>query len=88
MVSTLFTECQNSTPFCRFDQFNFRGFDFYIGKRGVFSGDFFTFLPTKSSILMLKAPNLSERLRLDRPTKNLPQFLYLSPDETSPRHRS
>ena len=32
VVSMLFTECQNSTPFRRYDQFNFWGFDFYIGK--------------------------------------------------------
>ena len=47
MVSTLFTECQNSTPFRRYDQFNFRGFDFYIGKRGVIFGDFFTIFAYK-----------------------------------------
>ena len=42
MVSTLFTECQNSTLFRRYDQFNFRGLDFYMGNRGVIFGDFFT----------------------------------------------
>ena len=47
MVITLFTECQNSTPFRRYDQFNFRGFDFYIGKRGVIFGDFFTIFAYK-----------------------------------------
>ena len=47
VVSTLFTECQNSTPFRRYDQFNFRGFDFYIGKRGVIFGDFFTIFAYK-----------------------------------------
>ena len=47
MVSTLFTEYQNSTPFRRYDQFNFRGFDFYIGKRRVISGDFFTIFDYK-----------------------------------------
>ena len=43
----LFTECQNSTPFRRYDQFNFRDFDFYIGKRGVSFGDFFTIFAYK-----------------------------------------
>ena len=43
----LFTECQNSTPFRRYDQFNFWGFDFYIGKRGVIFGDFFTIFAYK-----------------------------------------
>ena len=47
MVSTLFTECQNSTPFRSYDQFNFRGFDFYIGKKGVIFGDFFTIFAYK-----------------------------------------
>ena len=47
VVSTLFMECQNSTPFQRYDQFNFRGFEFYIGKRGVIFGDFFTIFPYK-----------------------------------------
>ena len=42
MVSTLFTEWQNSTPFWKYDQLNFQGFDFYIGKRGIIFGDFFT----------------------------------------------
>ena len=40
VVSTLFTECQNSTRFRRYDQFNFRGLDFYIGNRGVIFGIF------------------------------------------------
>ena len=48
MVSTLFTECQNLTPFRRYDQFNFRGFDFYIGKIGVIFEDFFTIFAYKS----------------------------------------
>ena len=30
VISMLFTECQNSIPFPRCDQFNFRGFDFYM----------------------------------------------------------
>ena len=47
VVSTLFTECQNSTPFRRYDQFNFRGFDFYIGKRGVIFCDLFTIFAYK-----------------------------------------
>ena len=34
VVSTLFTECQNSTPFQRYDQFNFEGLDFHIGTKG------------------------------------------------------
>ena len=42
MVSTLFTECQNSTRFRRYDQFNFRGLDFYIGNKGVIFVDFST----------------------------------------------
>ena len=42
MVSTLFTEYQNSTRFRRYDLFNFRGLDFYIGNKGVIFGDFFT----------------------------------------------
>merc|ERR1712208_206108 len=46
-VSTLFTECQNSTPFRRYDQFNFRGLDFYIGNRGVIFGNFFTIFAYK-----------------------------------------
>ena len=33
VVSTLFTVFQNSTRFRRYDQFNFRGFDFYIGNQ-------------------------------------------------------
>ena len=41
VVSTLFTECQNSTQFRRYDQFNFRDVDFCIGNRGVIFGDFF-----------------------------------------------
>ena len=61
VVSTLFTECQNSTPFRRYDQFNFRGFDFCIGKRGVILVIFSLFLPIESSILMLKTPKLSLR---------------------------
>ena len=47
VVSTLFTECQNSTRFRRYDQFNFRGLDFYIGNRGVIFGDFFTIFAYK-----------------------------------------
>ena len=47
MVSTLFTECPNSTPFRRYDQFNFRGLDFYIGNRKVIFGNFFTILAYK-----------------------------------------
>ena len=42
VVSTLFTECQNSTLFCRYDKLNFLGLDFYIGNRRVIFGDFFT----------------------------------------------
>ena len=34
VVPTLFTECQNSTRFERYDQFNFWGLHFYIGNRG------------------------------------------------------
>ena len=40
VVLTLFTECQNSTRFRRYDQFNFRGLDFYIGNKGIIFGDF------------------------------------------------
>ena len=47
VVSTLFTECQNSTWFRRYDQFNFRGLDFYIGNRGVIFGNFFTIFAYK-----------------------------------------
>ena len=47
VVSTLFTECQNSTLFRRYGQFNFRGLDFYIGNRGVIFGDFFTIFAYK-----------------------------------------
>ena len=47
VVSTLFTECQNSTRFRRYDQFNFRGLDFYIGNRGVIFGNFFTIFAYK-----------------------------------------
>ena len=42
MVSTLFTECQNSTRFRRYDLFNFRCLDFYIGNKGVIFVDFST----------------------------------------------
>ena len=41
MVSTLFTECQNSTWFQKYGQFNFWGLDFYIGNSG---GNFCDFL--------------------------------------------
>ena len=47
VVSMLFTECQNSTRFRRYDQFNFRAFDFYVGKRGVIFCDFFTIFAYK-----------------------------------------
>ena len=47
VVSALFTEYQNSTSFRRYDRLNFRGFDFYIGKRGVIFGDFFTIFAYK-----------------------------------------
>ena len=47
VVSTRFTECQNSTRFGRYDQFNFRGLDLYIGNRGVIFGDFFTIFAYK-----------------------------------------
>ena len=38
VISILFTECQNSTWFRRYDQYNFWDLDFYIGNKGV--GDF------------------------------------------------
>ena len=60
MVSTLFTECQNSTRCGRYDQFNIRGLDFYIENRGVTFGDFPLSLSIKSSILILKAPKFSQ----------------------------
>ena len=41
MVSTLFTECPNSTWFRSYDKFNFWGHDFYIEYEGVIFGDFF-----------------------------------------------
>ena len=47
LVSTLFTEYKNSTLFQIYDQFNFQGFDFYIGKWGVIFGDFFTIFAYK-----------------------------------------
>ena len=39
------------------------GLGFYIENRGVSFGNFFTIFPMKSSILMLKAPQLSLRWR-------------------------
>ena len=42
VVSALFTECQNSTRFRRYDLFNFRCLDFYIGNKGVIFVDFST----------------------------------------------
>ena len=42
LVSTLFTECRNSTRFLRYDPFNFWNLDFHIGNRGIIFGDFFT----------------------------------------------
>ena len=56
----LFTECQNSTRFWRYDQFNFWGLDFYIGNRGLILS---LFVPIKSSKLLFKAPKLSQRCR-------------------------
>ena len=48
VVSTLFTEYQNSTPFRRYDQFNLQDFNFYLGKRGVIFEDFFTIFAYKT----------------------------------------
>ena len=42
VVSALFTEYQNSTPFQRYDQFDFGGLDFYRVNIRVTFGDFFT----------------------------------------------
>ena len=42
LVSTLFTEYQNSTPFRRYAQFNIWVLEFYIVNVGVIFGDFFT----------------------------------------------
>ena len=42
VVSTLYTEYQNSIPFQRYDQFNFWSLDFYVGNKGIIFGDFFT----------------------------------------------
>ena len=62
----LFTECQNSTPFRRYDQFNFWGFDFYIGKRRVIFGDFFTIFAYKSfNIDVENTKIVSEMLTMD-----------------------
>ena len=46
-VLTLFTDCQNSTWFQKYDQFNFQGPDIYIGNRGVIFGTFFTIFAYK-----------------------------------------
>ena len=47
VISTLFTERQNSTLFLRYDQFNLRGLDFYIEYTRVIFGDFFTIFAYK-----------------------------------------
>ena len=47
VISTLFTECHNLTPFRRYGQFNFRGLDFYIENIGVIFGDFFNIFANK-----------------------------------------
>ena len=61
VVSTPFMECQNSTWFLRYDQFNFWGsWLLYRQKRGN-SRWFFTILPIKSLILMLTTPKLLQR---------------------------
>ena len=70
MVSTLFTECQNSTWFGRYDQFNFRGFDFYIGKRGVIFGDFFTIFAYKIFNIDVESTKIvSKMVIIDRITE-------------------
>ena len=63
MVSKLFTECQNSTQFQRYDQFNFWGLAFYIGNRRVIFGDFFTIFAYKDAnhVTMMQAMDFNKK---------------------------
>ena len=72
MVSTLFTECQNSTRFRRYDQFNFRGLDFYIGNRGVIFGNFFTIFAYKIVNIDVESTKIVTKMQtMNRITKKI-----------------
>ena len=72
MVSTFFTECQNSTRFRRYDQFNFRGLDFYIENRGVIFGDFFTIFAYKIFNIDVESTKIVSKMEtMDRIIKKI-----------------
>ena len=72
MVSTLFTESQNLTLFQRYNQLNFLGFDFYIGKRGVIFGDFFTISAYKIFNIDVENTKIVTKMQaMDRITKKI-----------------
>ena len=72
VLSTLLTECQNSTRFQRYDQFNFRGLDFYIGNRGVTFDDFFTIFVYKIVNIDVESTKIVTKMQaMDRITKKI-----------------
>ena len=72
MVSTLFTECQNSTSFRKYDQLNFRGLEFYVGNRGVIFGDFFSIFAYKIVNIDVESIKVVTKMEImDGITKNI-----------------